>query len=71
MVHYCAHCDYKSDDKWYVKRHQSRKHKIQKEEVVEHTLPISSEEQPLDLELVEDSIQIYKIFKLSQRMKNK
>ena len=59
MLHFCAHCDYKSDDKRCVGRHQSRQHKTRKEE------------QPSDCELVEDSIEVFKIYKLLQRMKNK
>ena len=47
-----------------------------KEEVVEHPLPMQSEEQPTeekptDCDLMEDSIQVFKIYKLLQRMKNK
>ena len=71
MIHYCAHCDYTSDSRWCVLRHQSRKHKMVKEEVVEHPLPMQSEEQSTDWELMEDSIQVLKIYKLLQRMKNK
>ena len=68
MFHYCAHCNYKSDNRWCVRRHQSRKHKTPYDEVVEHPLPI---QQPMDLDLMEDSIQVFKIFKLLQRMRNK
>jgi hypothetical protein len=71
MFHYCAHCDYKSQRRCDVKRHQSRKHKTPYDEVVEHPLPIQIDEQPMDLDLMEDSIQVFKIFKLLQRMKNK
>ena len=42
-----------------------------KEEVLEYPLPIQNEEQPMDSELMEDSIQVFKIYKLLQRMKNK
>ena len=71
MMLYCAHCDYNSDDRWSVRRHQNRKHKSCKEEVVEHPLPMQSEDQLTDLELMEDSIVVLKIYKLLQRMKNK
>ena len=71
MIHYCAHCDYTSNHKSNVIRHQSRKHKMVKEEVVEHPIPMQSEEQSTDWELMEDSIQVFKIYKLLQRMKNK
>ena len=69
MMHYCTQCNYQSDDKWCVRRHQSRKHKMVKEEVKECPLPPA--EQPKDRELMEDSIQVFKIYKLLQRMKNK
>ena len=71
MIHYCAHCDYKSNRRLCVLRHQSRKHKILKEEVEEYPLPIQNEKQPIDRDLMEDSIQVFKIYKLLQRMKNK
>jgi hypothetical protein len=38
---------------------------------VEHPLPMRSEEQLADWELMEDSIEVLKIYKLLQRMKNK
>ena len=68
MIHYCAHCDYNSDYRWSVRRHQNRKHKTCKEN---HPIPMQSEEQPTDWELMEDSIVVLKIYKLIQRMKNK
>ena len=71
MIHYCAHCDYNSPYKNNVTQHQSIKHRTQDEEVVEHPLPIQIDEQLMDLDLMEDSIQVFKIFKLLQRMKNK
>ena len=71
MNHYCAHCDYNSHLRWCVRRHQNVKHKTQNEEVVEHPLPMRSEEQLADWELMEDSIEVLKIYKLLQRMKNK
>ena len=69
IIHFCTQCKYQSDDKWCVRRHQSRKHKMVKEEVKECPLPPA--EQPKDRELMEDSIQVFKIYKLLQRMKNK
>ena len=82
MFHYCAHCNYRSQTKFNVRRHQSFKHKTPYDEVVEHPLPTQRDEevveppmstqrdeQPMDLDLLEDSIQIFRIFKLLQRMK--
>ena len=71
IIHFCTHCDYQSDDKWCVRRHQSRKHKMVKEKVEECPVPIQNEEQSKDRDLMEDSIQVFKIYKLLQRMKNK
>ena len=42
-----------------------------KEEVVEHPIPMQSKEQSTDWELMKDIIQVFKIYKLLQRMKNK
>ena len=69
MTHYCGHCDYKSDSRWCLLRHQSRKHAIVKKEVEECPLP--PVQQPFDRDLMEDSQQIFKIYILLQRMKNK
>ena len=71
IIHFCPHCNYQSDDKWCVRRHQSRKHKMVKEKVEECPVPIQNEEQSKDRDLMEDSIQVFKIYKLLQRMKNK
>ena len=71
MIHYCAHCDYYSNRRSNVLRHQSRKHEMVKEEVEEYPLPMHHEEQSIDRDLMEDSIQVFKIYKLLQRMKNK
>ena len=71
MIHYCAHCDYNSYRKSNVSRHQSRKHKMVKEEVEVYPLTMQHEDQSIDQDLMEDSIQVFKIYKLLQRMKNK
>ena len=76
MFYYCAHCNYKSQAKSNVKRHQSFKHQSFKhnstyDEVVEHPLLKQMDEKPMDLDLMEESIQVFKIFKLLQRMKDK
>ena len=71
MMHFCAHCNYMSDRMYNLKVHQRNKHTTRCEEVVEHPLPLLSEEQLTDWELMEDSIVVLKIYKLLQRMKNK
>ena len=61
-----------SDRMYNLKVHQRNKHKIEKqEEVMEDPLPMQSVEQPIDRHLMEDSIVVFKIYKLLQRMKNK
>jgi hypothetical protein len=52
--------------------HQQPVHhgEVAHQQPVQHGLT-PSEEQPMDLDLLEDSIQVVKIFKLLQRMKNK
>ena len=67
MIHYCAHCDYNSERMYNLKVHQINKHNIEKEQI--HQQPIQT--QPTDCDLMEDSIQVFKIYKLLQRMKNK
>ena len=59
MLDFCAHCYYKSDDKWCVGWHQSRKHKTPNKEGVKRPLPMQSEEQPIDWDLVEDIIEVF------------
>ena len=70
MKYCCTHCNYNSERMYNLKVHQSRKHKMIKEEVVEHPLPMQSKEQSTDWEPMEDSIEVFKIYKLLQRMKN-
>ena len=53
--YYCAHCDFKSNYKLNIKMHIERKH--------------AREEEKDDL--FEDSIEVWKIYKLLQRMKYK
>ena len=60
-----------SDRMYNLKVHQRNKHTTRYEEVVEHPLPMGSEKQPTDWDLMEDSIVVLKIYKLLQRMKNK
>ena len=42
-----------------------------KEEVVEDPLPMQCKDEPTDMDIMEDSIVVLKIYKLLQRMKNK
>ena len=75
MIHYFAHCDFKSERMYNLKVHlrnkHIRKHKTRKEEVEEYPLPMRSDEQPTDRDLIEDSIEVFEIYKILQRLKNK
>ena len=77
---YCAHCDYKSKVKCNVKRHMKIKHSHTQEDVDQditgsraHT-PFTQPEisnvkdEVKNQELLEDSIEVLKIYKLLQRM---
>ena len=81
----CAHCDFKSKRKYNVKTHMQRKHSpiLDQEDVGEDnaadrvntpfTQPEISnvKDEVNNQELLEDSIEVLKIYKLLQRMKNK
>ena len=76
MKYWCTHCNYNSERMYNLKVHQRNKHKMIKEEVEEYQQPMQSEEQPTeeqptDWDLMEDSIEVFKIYKLLQRTKNK
>ena len=62
---------YKRDRMYNLKVHLRNKHEMREDEVEIYPLPLGSEEQPSDGELMEDSIVVLKIYKLLQRMKNK
>ena len=84
-MNYCAHCDFKSKRKYNVKTHMQRKHApILKQEDVGEDIAAGRVNTPFtelnelhvkdevkDQELLEDSIEVLKIYKLLQRMKNK
>ena len=84
-INYCAHCDYKSKRKYNVETHMYRKHApiLNQEDVGEDIAgasvctpfteqdEIHVKDEVKDSELLEDSIEVLKIYKLLQRMKNK
>ena len=65
---YCGHCEYKSNYQQNVKRHMERKHSHTQEEVSPHT--VASKETVQCNDLIE-AVEVWKIYKLLQRMKNK
>ena len=84
-INYCAHCDFKSPYLSSMKRHIGRKHShiLNQEDVGEDiaggrvNTPFTElnelhvKDEVKDPELLEDSIEVLKIYKLLQRMKNK
>ena len=72
-INYCAHCDFKSHYLCSMKRHIGRKHSnILDQEDVGQDIAGGRVNTPFkDPELLEDSIEVLKIYKLLQRMKNK
>ena len=84
-INYCAHCDYKSKRKYNVETHMYRKHApiLNQEDVGEDIAggrvntpfteqdEVDVKDEDKDPELLEDSIEVLKIYKLLQRMKNK
>ena len=84
-MNYCAHCDFKSKRKYNVKTHMQRKHSpILDQEDVDQDIaggrvntPFTQPEisnvkdEVKNQELLEDSIEFLKIYKLLQRMKDK
>ena len=84
-INYCAHCDFKSKRKYNVKIHIQRKHAhiLDQEDVGEDiararvctpfTEPneMHVKDELKDPVLLEDIIEVLKIYKLLQRMKNK
>ena len=84
-INYCAHCDYATKRQFDLKRHVERKHSpiLNQEDVVQDiaggrvntpfTQPEISnvKDEVKNQELLEDSIEVLKMYKLLQRMKNK
>ena len=82
-MNYCVHCNYKSTRMWCVKRHIESKHApiLNQEDVGEDiaggrvNTPFTElnelhvKDEVKDPELLEDSIEVLKIYKLLQRMK--
>ena len=84
-INYCAHCDYNSPYSFNMKRHIESKHTpiLDQEDVGEdiaggrENTPFTEQDElhvkdeVKDPVLLEDSIEVLKIYKLLQRMKNK
>ena len=84
-INYCAHCDFKSHYLCSMKRHIGRKHShiLDQEDVGEDIAGASVrtpfteqdelhvKDEVIDPELLEECIEVLKIYKLLQRIKNK
>ena len=84
-MNYCAHCDFKSKRKYNVKTHMQRKHApiLDQEDVGQDiaggrvNTPFTEQDElhvkdeVIDPELLEECIEVLKIYKLLQRIKNK
>ena len=71
--YYCAHCDFKSNYKLNIKIHIERKH-AHKEMIIccndeKNDMEFIPEDEKDDL--MEDSIEVWKIYQLLLKMKNK
>ena len=71
--YYCAHCDFKSNYKLNIKIHIERKHANKEVMICCNNEKSHMEFIPVDEkdDLMEDSIEVWKIYQLLLKMKNK
>ena len=71
--YYCAHCDFKSNYKLNIKIHIERKHAHKEMIICCNNEKSDMEFIPVDEkdDLMEDSIEVWKIYQLLLKMKNK
>ena len=71
--YYCAHCDFKSNYKLNIKIHIERKHAHKEMIICCNNEKSHMEFIPVDEkdDLLEDSIEVWKIYQLLLKMKNK
>ena len=71
--YYCAHCDFKSNYKLNIKIHIERKHAHKEMIICCNNEKSHMEFIPVDEkdDLMEDSIEVWKIYQLLLKMKNK
>ena len=71
--YYCAHCDFKSNYKLNIKMHIERKHANKEVIICCNDEKNDMEFIPVDEkdDLMEDSIEVWKIYQLLLKMKNK
>ena len=63
--YHCAHCNYKTNFRVDLKEHMEIEH------IVDERAPLAASESMIEEEDMNDAIEVWKIYKLLQRMKNK
>ena len=63
--YHCAHCNYKSNFRIDLKEHMEIEH------TEDERAPLAESESMIEEEDMNDAIEVWKIYKLLQRMKNK
>ena len=72
--HYCGHCDFKSTRSYILLRHMDRRHAaLEDDEDKKGEIDVLNGEgmKQDEMKLHQESIDVFKIYKLLQRMKNK
>ena len=65
LFYHCAHCNYKTNFRVDLKEHMEIEH------IVDERAPLAASESMIEEEDMNDAIEVWKIYKLLQRMKNK
>ena len=63
LFYHCAHCNYKTNFRIELKEHMEIEH--------DDRVPLAESESKIEEEDMMDAIEVWKIYKLLQRMKNK
>ena len=66
-MNYCAHCDYATKRQFDLKRHMERKHSNTK---VEEKNQIETFEERVECNNLVEAVEVLRIYKLLQRIKN-
>ena len=65
LFYHCAHCNYKTNFRIDLKEHMEIEH------TEDELAPLAESESMIEEEDMNDAIEVWKIYKLLQRMKNK
>ena len=66
-MNYCAHCDYATKRQFDLKRHMERKHSHTQEDMNQQT---ETSKERVECNNLGEAVEVWKIYKLLQRMKN-